>query len=124
MDPQDHLRELLDGIGCTVCEERVPGDRIRLLARREDLVFLQVDCAACGSAALGFIADEAVLARIDERTDATNAGTGASPISSDDVLDMHTLLSSWTGDLASLVHAEGRSGRDAGSRTPGAGRPG
>jgi len=96
MGPQDHLRALLDGIVCTVCEERVPASRVRLLARRDDLLFLQIDCAACGSTSLGFIADAAVGSEA-ERLD------GAPVISSDDVLDMHAFLETWTGDLSSLV---------------------
>jgi hypothetical protein len=104
MGPQDHLRELLDGLGCTVCEERVPADRVRLLARRDDLIFLQVDCLSCGSTSLGFIADEAPPAEAAPLD-------GASAISADDVLDMHHLLASWQGDLRSLV-------KDGGGTTP------
>lgn len=114
MDPQDHLRQLLDGIACTVCEEHVPGDRIRLLARREDLLFLQVECTACGSTALGFLADEDLLAEFDRET-------SGPPITGDDVLDMHDFLRGWDGDLESLVGRDGTTG--AGSRTPRAGRP-
>jgi hypothetical protein len=104
MGPQDHLGALLDGIGCTVCEARVPADRIRLLARRDDLLFVQLDCAACGSTALGFIADAAVPPE-EERL------AGAEPIDADDVLDIHALLDSWEGDLASLVAPPRRAGR-------------
>lgn len=100
MGPLDHLRTLLDGIACTVCEEHVSADRVRLLARRDDLLFLQVDCAACGSSSLGFLAEELVAPEADRCP-------GATTISSDDVLDMHALLESWTGDLASLVGGSG-----------------
>lgn len=118
MDPQDHLRELLDGIACTVCEERVPGDQVRLLARREDLLFLQVECTACGSTALGFLADEALLAEMEREA-------AAPPVTTDDVLDMHDFLRTWDGDLASLLDHDRRSGEaggTAGSRAPRAGR--
>jgi len=83
-------------MGCTVCEEHVPVERIRLLARRDDLLFLQVDCPACGSTSLGFVADEPVASEADRLADGT-------PITSDDVLDMHAFLASWTGDLGGLV---------------------
>ena len=105
MDPQDHLRALLDGVGCTVCEERVPADQIRLLARRDDLLFLQVDCRTCGSTSLGFIADELPATEADP-------GAGAAAVSADDVLDMHDLLEGWTGDLRSLVRGAGTPGLD------------
>ena len=105
MDPQDHLRALIDGLGCTVCEERVPPDRVRLLARRDDLLFLQVDCRTCGSTSLGFIADEAQPGGADDYD-------GPAAISTDDVLDMHALLEGWTGDLRSLVRGAGTPGVD------------
>lgn len=96
MGPQDHLGALLDGMGCTVCEEPVPAERIRLLARRDDLLFLQVDCPACGSTSLGFVADEPIAPEADRLAD-------GAPISADDVLDMHAFLASWTGDVGGLV---------------------
>jgi hypothetical protein len=96
MGPQDHLRALPDGISCTVCEERVPADHLRLLARRDDLLFLQVDCEACGSSALAFVANEAVRPEADRLR-------GSASVSTDDVFDMHELLNSWAGDLSSLV---------------------
>jgi len=116
MGPQDHLGALLDGMGCTVCEEHVPAERIRLLARRDDLFFLQVDCPACGSTSLGFVAGEPPTSEADRLA-------GGTPITSDDVLDMHALLASWTGDLGALVgHAAGRRARRARPATRRAGR--
>lgn len=107
MDPLDHLRVLPDGLRCTVCDERVPADRLTLLARRDDLDFLQLDCAACLSTTLGFV----------------QAGRGEEPaersqparITSDDVLDMHQLLATWRGDLSGLLTRDAR-GRAESSR--------
>jgi hypothetical protein len=101
MDPLDHLIALPDGLRCTVCDERVPATRLRLLARRDDLAFLEIDCASCSSATLGFV--------LGGRTDGPMPADEASPaderppISGDDVLDMHQLLASWRGDLAGLL---------------------
>jgi len=102
MDPLDHLKALPDGMPCSVCGERVPSDAIRLLAWRDDLAFLQLECAACLSTTLGFAVDgrpEDPGARFDSRP---------TPISTDDVLDMHQLLADWRGDLASLLRARSR----------------
>lgn len=107
MDPLDHLRALPDGLRCTVCEERVPVDRLTLLAQRDDLAFLQLDCAACLSTTLGFVQG----GRGDEPAQLTRPA----PISSDDVLDMHQLLATWRGDLAELLAGGARS-RAASSR--------
>ena len=99
MDPLDHLLALPDGLRCTVCDDRVPATRIHLLAWRDDLAFLQIDCGACLSTTLGFM----VGGRGDEPT-----APPAAPITSDDVLDMHQLLATWRGDLAGLLGPDGR----------------
>ena len=107
MDPLDHLLALPDGLRCTVCEERVPATRIRLLALRDDLAFLQLDCGACASSTLGFV--------LGGRTDTPAPVHDGLPISTDDVLDMHQLLATWRGDLAGLLGSDDR-GRAESSR--------
>lgn len=109
MDPLDHLVALPDGLPCSVCEERVPATRIRLLARRDDLAFLEIDCDACGNATLGFV--------VAGEADAPRDHPAAIPVSADDVLDMHQLLATWHGDLAGLLsHDPGAGRRLAGDR--------
>jgi hypothetical protein len=100
MDPLDHLLALPDGLTCSVCEEPVPADRVRLLAWRDDLAFLQIDCPGCLSTTLGFA--------VGGTADASAAPSVAPPISSDDVLDMHQLLATWRGDLQELLSRSGR----------------
>ena len=95
MDPLDHLIALPDGLRCSVCDERVPMTRIRLLARRDDLAFLEIDCDACLSTTLGFV--------LGGQSDEAAAPLEAPAVTSDDVLDMHQLLAGWHGDLATLV---------------------
>jgi hypothetical protein len=107
MDPLDHLLALPDGLRCTVCDERVPATRVRLLAWRDDLAFLQIDCVACASTTLGFV--------LDGRTDEPAPLREGAPISTDDVLDMHQLLAAWRGDLAGLLGTDDR-GRAESSR--------
>jgi len=99
MDPLDHLIALPDGLRCSVCDERVPDTRIRLLARRDDLAFLEIDCGACLSTTLGFV--------LGGQSDDSAARLEAPPVSSDDVLDMHELLASWRGDLTGLLAPNG-----------------
>lgn len=101
MGRQDDLRALMDGLTCTVCDEPVPPAGIRLLASRDDLVFLQLDCRACASTTLGFVMTGNGDGGPLEAADAVDPD--APPISADDVLDMYQLLAGWTGDLASLV---------------------
>jgi hypothetical protein len=107
MDPLDHLTTRLDGHRCSVCEAVVPADRVKLLAWRDDLAFLQLDCRHCLSTTLGFV---------DQAPDGSRATPQAAPpISADDVLDMHLLLATWRGDLAGLLSGGDR-GRVESSR--------
>jgi len=101
MDRHDDLGALIDGLTCTVCDEPVPPAGVRLLASRDDLVFLQLDCPACASTTLGFVMTGAGAGGPLEAADSIDPD--APPISADDVLDMYQLLAGWTGDLASLV---------------------
>jgi hypothetical protein len=105
MDSRDRHRQRTDDVACSVCREPVPPRNTRVLARREDLLFVELDCRACTSVTLGFI-----LAP-DERLLPESLRLAGDPISADDVLEMHRHLASWSGDLRSLLD-------------PGAGRPG
>ena len=60
MDPRDDLDSLAGGVGCAACGEIVPSDRIRILARRDDLVFVEVACPGCRSESLGIVVTEGV----------------------------------------------------------------
>jgi len=55
MDPRDRLQPFADGVDCAVCGGLVPLERIRILARRDDLAFLELACAACKSESLGIV---------------------------------------------------------------------
>jgi hypothetical protein len=102
MDPRDLLRAFPDGITCTVCDEPVPVARVRLLARREDMTFVQIDCGGCRSTTLGFLADSSLLPAA-----ADGPSPGADPVTSDDVIEMHRFLAGWQGDARSLVADDG-----------------
>ena len=104
MDPQDRLQHTLDGIACSICEMSVSGDRIRLLARREDLAFVEIACSGCTSTTLGFVIG----------VEGSDGRPVAPPLTADDVLDMHVALEAWQGDLRSLL---------ADSPAPDSGRP-
>ncbi len=96
MDPLDPVRPDEDGTTCAVCDGPVPAGSVHLLARRDDLAFVQVDCAACQSTTLAFVLPTGV-----------GVGGGATPVSADDVLDMHELLSDWQGGLRELLASDG-----------------
>ncbi len=98
MDSRDRPRIRPDDVACSVCREPVAPDRARVLARRDDLLFVEVDCRSCASVTLGF-----VFAEDDRLLPDVIRLAGAPPISGDDVLDMHHHLEAWQGDLRSLL---------------------
>ena len=125
MDPRDHLRDSLAGAGCTACGAGVPADRIDVLAERDDLVFVQFRCVACGSEALGLVVLEdeddgaprtitADTLRYGEFGAADEARFTGPAIDEDDVRRMHTFLERHTGDLRSILEGPGGTGTGAG----------
>jgi hypothetical protein len=118
MDPRDRLQPFANGVACAACGGLVPMDRIRVLARRDDLAFLELACATCRSESLGII----VAGRSDAADSPDSRPTygefepadaarfrDAPAIEPTDVLTAHELLQE--GGLEALV---GRPGRDPG----------
>ena len=112
MDPRDRTPPFEDGVDCAVCGRTVPAERIRILASRDDLTFVELACAACRSESLGI-----VIGAEDAPDEAVAVGPGlvygefgpgdeerfreALPIGVDDVLIVRQLLQG--GDLDALV---------------------
>ncbi|HET9613303.1 MAG TPA: hypothetical protein VFP22_00710 [Candidatus Limnocylindrales bacterium] len=71
MDPRDDLDSLAGGVDCAACGAFVPTGRIRILARRDDIVFVEVTCPACRSDSLGI-----VMAETDDEVDGEPVGPG------------------------------------------------
>lgn len=103
MDPLDHVPFGLDGVVCAVCGGPVPIGSVQVLAHRDALAFLQVECGACKSTTLAFrLEGDGRDGRGSPPVDppATSLRSGA--VTADDVLDMHVFLRDWGGDVATL----------------------
>jgi hypothetical protein len=119
MGPSDRPRPLPDGATCTACGAPVPTGRIRILARRDDLAFVELACPDCGSAAIGLLVPAAspdgvpVLDVAADRppVDSTAGHAPARPISEADVAAVHADLAAWDGDLIGWLDALERDGR-------------
>ena len=127
MDPRDRLRDSLAGVGCTACGASVPADRIRILAERDDLTFVEFRCTGCGSEALGLVvrsADDGApitdVARYGEFGADDEARLTGPALDADDVRRMRTFLAGWEGDLRTLIDPD--PGLDAGGGAGPAGR--
>jgi hypothetical protein len=108
MDPSGRPRPIPDGATCTACGAPVPTGRIRLLAVRDDLAFVELGCDGCGSAALGLVLDAdgpAGRPILDVAADGPGPITPAShgrrarPIDETDVAALQVALGAWQGDL-------------------------
>jgi hypothetical protein len=107
MDPRERTPPFENGVDCAVCGRNVPAERIRILASRDDLTFVELTCAACRSESLGMIlagATDGPDARepYGEFLPADDARFRAAlPIDVDDLLAVRRLLE--LGDLDALV---------------------
>jgi len=111
MDGADWLRTQLTSFGCAACGEPYETGRIRLLAERDGLYFVDLACASCASQAVAIVTIE-----LDD-DDIPQADAGDliqivadpvlvplhPPVTADDVLDMHGLLAGFQGDTAALL---------------------
>jgi hypothetical protein len=104
MDPRDRTPPFANGVDCAVCGRTVPAERIRILASRDDLTFVELACAGCRSESLGMIVGETADGdgRYGEFLPADHDRLReALPIGADDVAAVRRLLQQ--GDLDALV---------------------
>jgi len=110
MDGSDWLKTQLTSFGCAACGQPYESGRIRLLAERDGLFFVDLGCSHCGTQAVAIVTITA--AEDDEPT--IDAGEHASvvltasapiadPVNADDVLAMHELLTDFRGSMGDLL---------------------
>ena len=129
MDSPDWLRTQLTSFTCPACGRRYRGSRIKLLAEREGLFFVDLDCSRCGSHTVAIVtvdSDDAELSIIDASdielaVDLEPEHLGEELpenlglVTADDVLDMHELLAGYDGDITDLL-TTGSHGTDGAAR--------
>lgn len=130
MDSPDWLRTQLTSFTCPACGRRYRGSRIQLLAQRDGLYFVDLDCSRCGSHTVAIVTvelDGAELSIIDASDieiavdlEPEHLGeelpSGTALVTGDDVLEMHELLSGYDGDLRGLLVARADGSGDTGRR--------
>jgi hypothetical protein len=110
MDGADWLRTQLTSFGCASCGQPYETGRIRVLAERDGLFFVDLGCAHCGSQAVAIVTvqiDENDSPRAETPDLIQPAGSSAppagAPISADDVLDVHAMLTGFDGGVPELL---------------------
>ena len=122
MDVESWLTGELATFGCAACGQAYGDRHIRLIARREELFFVDLSCHHCGSQAVAIVTiriegDSASLQTgelvpAEDVAPAQPAHAGdAEPISADDVLDVHALLQDFDGDVRQLMERFDGEGR-------------
>jgi hypothetical protein len=119
MDPRDRPRPLHDGATCTACGATVPTGRIRVLALRDDVAFVELECPACDSTTLALLLDPIGLdgsstLDVDQDVAAAQLAVGRGvgrPITEADVEALRRDLADWDGDLVGWLEALDRGDR-------------
>jgi hypothetical protein len=115
---RDRSGPLPDGAACTACGATVPGARIRILAHRDDVAFVEMECPSCESTTLGLLIGTAGAdgVSLDLSSDAPSGVAGprrmvARPITEADVDAIRRDLAEWHGDLVGWLDALDRGDR-------------
>ena len=117
MESRDRQPPFANGVDCAVCGRVVPVGRIRILARRDDLAFVELACEGCQSESLGIIVEgesggQAAGLPYGEFLPADDARfRDALPIGLEDVVGVRAFLAGG-GDLEALLGRRDPPGRD------------
>lgn len=122
MNGPEWLHSQLTTFTCPACRRSYEAGSICLLAERDGLFFVDLDCAACQSKSVAIvtigmddaeaaIAEIPVIYDLPEQIEPRPRRAGDSPISADEVLEMHEFLARFRGDIDQLF---GQSSRQAG----------
>jgi hypothetical protein len=114
MDGPEWLSSQLTSFTCPACRRRYRAASIRLLAERDGLFFVDLDCAGCGSKTVAIVTvgsddAEGAIAEIpiasDDPAQLEPRPAEGAPVSADEVLEMHQFLSGFRGDVDALFRA-------------------
>jgi len=112
MDGPEWLSGQMSSFRCPACGQAYGSTHVRLLAEREGLYFVDLECRACDSRTVAIVTvevddAEAVIAEIGPGAPASaeKPAHQRPPVDADDVLDMHQFLAGFEGDVTQLLRA-------------------
>ncbi len=119
MNGPEWLRSQLTTFTCPACRRNYQAASIRLLAERDGLFFVDLDCSACRSHSVAIVTigsedAEAAIAELPIADDSATRieppppGAGEAPIGPDDVLEMHEFLADFRGNVEQMFRAAAR----------------
>jgi hypothetical protein len=107
IDGADWLRGQLTSLGCAACGQPYEPGRLRVLAERDGLFFVDLACGGCGTQAVAIVtiqldADDVPHVQPGELFEG-DPEPARPPVDADDVLRMHALLADFQGDATALL---------------------
>lgn len=119
MNGPEWLHSQLTTFTCPACRRSYGAASIRLLAERDGLFFVDLDCATCKSHSVAIVTvgmddAESAIAEIPtaydvaEQIEPRPPAAGEQPVSADDVLEMHQFLDGFRGDVDQMFRAAAR----------------
>lgn len=119
MNGPEWLHSQLTAFTCPACRCNYEAGSIRLLAERDGLFFVDLDCAACQSKSVAIvtigmddaeaaIAEIPIIHELPEHIEPRPRGASEAPISPDEVLEMHEFLAHFRGDVDQLLSQSSR----------------
>lgn len=99
------LKKLLATMKCGMCGNQYQAGNVNILGHKEDLWFLSVFCPSCKSQGLvaAVVKEGKVTDVVTELTpEEQKRLSTAAPLTSDDLMDIHSFLRDFNGDFASL----------------------
>jgi hypothetical protein len=119
MNGPEWLHSQLTTFTCPACRCHYQAGSIRLLAERDGLFFVDLDCVSCRShsvaiVTLGMDDAEAEIAEVPVIVDAPDqieprpTALAEQPVSADDVLEMHEFLACFQGNVDQMFRASAR----------------
>jgi hypothetical protein len=107
MMDEKFVRKLLSNMKCGLCGRHYDSGNIKILGHREDLWFLSVFCPSCKSQGLvaAVVKDGNTCEILTELTEEEQHRLSV-PVSSDDLIDIHSFLRDFKGDFSTLFTEE------------------
>ena len=117
MNDPEWLRGQLTSFTCPACGRRYRDGRINLLAERDGLYFVDLDCSRCGSRTVAIVTVESedAEATVADVSDVLGESipehlgeplpAAAALVTADDVLEMHEFLIGFRGNVSALFRA-------------------
>jgi len=109
MDGSEWLKTQLTSFGCAACGQPYESGRIRLLAERDGLFFVDLGCSHCGTQSVAIVTiqtdddDEPHIDAGEHANLTLTAAPVADPVNADDVLAVHQLLDGFAGGIDELL---------------------